>query len=83
MKIRAIGLTGWLTTLVIFVWTIVESIVVVVYIYVCGCVSGEVLRPSSTANPADICVPSEGTSLQYDILGWDHPNSYSHCLNFL
>ena len=47
-------------------------------IYVCGCVEcvpAEVLRPCSTANPADICEPSEGTSLQYDIQGWDHPNS--------
>ena len=52
-------------------------------ICVCGCVPAEVLRPCSTANPTDICVPSEGTSLQYDIQGWDHPNSYSHCLNFL
>ena len=52
-------------------------------IYVCGCVLAEVLRPCSTAIPTVICVPSEGTSLQYDIQGWDHPNSYSHCLNFL
>ena len=43
----------------------------------CGCAPAEVLRPCSTANLADICVPSEGTSLHYDIQGWVHPNSYS------
>ena len=51
MKNRAVGLT----TLAIFVCTIVESVLVVV---MCACVSGEVLRQCSAANPADIYVPS-------------------------
>ena len=78
MKIRAVGS---LRSLFLYRPLIYFSSCI---IYVCGCVpAAEVLRPCSTANPADICVPSEGTSLQYYIQGWDHPNSYSHCLNFL
>ena len=60
MKILAVGRS----TLVIFVHC---RIYFSNCIYVCGCVPAEVLRPCSTANPADICVPYEGTSLQYDI----------------
>ena len=68
MKIRAVGLTG-VAHYARYFCIYHRRIYFSSCIYVCGCVPAEVLRPCSTANPADICVPSEGTSLQYDITG--------------
>ena len=52
MKIRAVGLTGWLYARYFCIDHC--RIDFSSCIYVCGCVPAEVLRPCSTANSMDV-----------------------------